>query len=492
MGCFRGTMDGCKPGTLPPSPPPKAWRADPRLLHTAPHCLPPLPGNPSRLQVGPGCNPAGDAGGAGQAARCRGLAGEGDRPAVLHLSVGRGGAAQHGIAVEACCVAGCGASLHNQPAKQLLSPPHPAPPPRRAGQRQRAPAPRVHLLSGGRHPRRGGRPAAGRPGAGPAGGGPPASPAPGSGGRASGWCAATVLPSGMPWASAPASGLNFPPLRLPCCLSRRFHCFHSPLATPQVKVIVSGTGDWRYVDVTSARAGKLVSDSRSAGRGRPPCPSAAAAAAPAWHAAAWHHHIRLLGRSCSKPAHPAWQLLASPRRFAAPHCTAACSAALQAALEYVRQLYGVHHSRCVAAGDSGNDTLMLGGRNLAIGGLVPPARCAAFCLACACCLLSACAAACLRMVVPACPGTGPCAGRARLPLPGGTARSPGPPPRPPLSRPGCSRRLPPPPPPTAVVGNAQPELVQWVLEQPQEARMVVTDAPMARGILEGLARHGLY
>ena len=33
----------------------------------------------------------------------------------------------------------------------------------------------------------------------------------------------------------------------------------------------------------------------------------------------------------------------------------------------MRQLYGVHHSRCVAAGDSGNDTLMLGGRNLAIG-----------------------------------------------------------------------------------------------------------------------------
>ena len=44
----------------------------------------------------------------------------------------------------------------------------------------------------------------------------------------------------------------------------------------------------------------------------------------------------------------------------------------------------------------------------------------------------------------------------------------------------------------AVVGNAQPELVQWVLEQPQEERLVVTDAPMARGILEGLARHGLY
>lgn len=46
---------------------------------------------------------------------------------------------------------------------------------------------------------------------------------------------------------------------------------------------------------------------------------------------------------------------------------------LQAALEYVRQLYGVHHSRCVAAGDSGNDTLMLGGRNLAIGACFPTA-----------------------------------------------------------------------------------------------------------------------
>ena len=60
-------------------------------------------------------------------------------------------------------------------------------------------------------------------------------------------------------------------------------------------MIVSGTGEWRYVDVTSVRAGKL------------------------------------------------------------------------AALEYVRHLYGIHHSRCVAAGDSGNDTLMLGGRNPAIG-----------------------------------------------------------------------------------------------------------------------------
>jgi hydroxymethylpyrimidine pyrophosphatase-like HAD family hydrolase len=82
----------------------------------------------------------------------------------------------------------------------------------------------------------------------------------------------------------------------PLCLRLTSAAPHLGLpCPPQVKVIVSGVGDWRYVDVTSARAGKL------------------------------------------------------------------------AALEYVRQLYGVHHARCVAAGDSGNDTLMLGGRNLAIG-----------------------------------------------------------------------------------------------------------------------------
>lgn len=65
--------------------------------------------------------------------------------------------------------------------------------------------------------------------------------------------------------------------------------------------------------------------------------------------------------------------------------------------------------RCVAAGDSGNDTLMLGGRNKAV-----------------------------------------------------------------------------------VVGNAQPELVQWFLQQPQTERLVMSDAPLARGLLEGLARHGLF
>lgn len=103
-------------------------------------------------------------------------------------------------------------------------------------------------------------------------------------------------------------------------------------------IITSGTGDWRYVDCVSSRAGKL------------------------------------------------------------------------AALEYVRELFGVPIERCMAAGDSGNDQLMLGGRN-----------------------------------------------------------------------------------PAVVVGNAQDELVGWALEQSQgDGRLVMADAEMAEGVLEGLARHGLY
>ena len=57
----------------------------------------------------------------------------------------------------------------------------------------------------------------------------------------------------------------------------------------QVRIIVSGVGQWRYVDCVAIRAGKLQ------------------------------------------------------------------------ALEYVRTLYGVPLNRCVAAGDSGNDILMLEG-----------------------------------------------------------------------------------------------------------------------------------
>ena len=42
-----------------------------------------------------------------------------------------------------------------------------------------------------------------------------------------------------------------------------------------------------------------------------------------------------------------------------------CAGKLES-LEYVRQSVGVSHGRCVACGDSGNDTLMLGGENRAI------------------------------------------------------------------------------------------------------------------------------
>ncbi|CAL8467114.1 g6650 [Coccomyxa elongata] len=105
----------------------------------------------------------------------------------------------------------------------------------------------------------------------------------------------------------------------------------------QVRIILSGTGDWRYVDCVSIQGGKLE------------------------------------------------------------------------ALERVRTLFGVPRERCVAAGDSGNDILMLEGANPAI-----------------------------------------------------------------------------------VVGNAQPTLMDWLVMQPQNDRIVFTTAEIARGILEGISRHGLY
>ncbi|KAK3277093.1 hypothetical protein CYMTET_14875, partial [Cymbomonas tetramitiformis] len=46
--------------------------------------------------------------------------------------------------------------------------------------------------------------------------------------------------------------------------------------------------------------------------------------------------------------------------------------------------------------------------------------------------------------------------------------------------------------PAIVVGNAQPDLRDWVLHQPQTGRIVQSDAIGARGILEGLARLHLY
>ena len=79
------------------------------------------------------------------------------------------------------------------------------------------------------------------------------------------------------------------------------------------------------------------------------------------------------------------------------------------ALQYVRQLYGVPEHLCVAAGDSGNDILMLEGEH-----------------------------------------------------------------------------------PGIVVGNAQHELLHWLVQQQQDGKVVCTDATFADGIIEGLARHGLY
>lgn len=43
-----------------------------------------------------------------------------------------------------------------------------------------------------------------------------------------------------------------------------------------------------------------------------------------------------------------------------------------------------------------------------------------------------------------------------------------------------------------IVGNAQQELLDWLVQQKQSDRVVCTDAPMALGVLEGIARHGLY
>lgn len=46
--------------------------------------------------------------------------------------------------------------------------------------------------------------------------------------------------------------------------------------------------------------------------------------------------------------------------------------------------------------------------------------------------------------------------------------------------------------PAIVVGNAQQELLDWLNKQPQTDRIVLADASLAEGILEGLMRHGLY
>jgi hypothetical protein len=46
--------------------------------------------------------------------------------------------------------------------------------------------------------------------------------------------------------------------------------------------------------------------------------------------------------------------------------------------------------------------------------------------------------------------------------------------------------------PAIIVGNAQRELVDWYATQPEPPEQIVkTDAPLASGIMEGLARFGL-
>lgn len=46
--------------------------------------------------------------------------------------------------------------------------------------------------------------------------------------------------------------------------------------------------------------------------------------------------------------------------------------------------------------------------------------------------------------------------------------------------------------PSIVVGNAQAELLSWLVKQPQDGKVVYAGAAYADGILEGLMRHGMY
>ncbi|KAG1676848.1 hypothetical protein FOA52_010357 [Chlamydomonas sp. UWO 241] len=85
------------------------------------------------------------------------------------------------------------------------------------------------------------------------------------------------------------------------------------------------------------------------------------------------------------------------------------AAGKEQALQYVRGKYGVPQHLCVAAGDSGNDILMLEGDH-----------------------------------------------------------------------------------PGIVVGNAQGELLTWLVKRPQSGKVLMADQYFADGILEGLMRHGLY
>jgi hypothetical protein len=143
------------------------------------------------------------------------------------------------------------------------------------------------------------------------------------------------------------------------------------------------------------------------------------------------------------------------------------------ALEYVRTMYNVPHSRCVAAGDSCNDILMLEGRNHAI--VVNNAQVG------------------LCLCVWLCAGRGgggvawaACSGPAAVSCPSCGMRHPPPP---------WQRRQPPASHPPAARPRAAPqaELLEWLVLQPQDdQRVVYSDTPLAAGIMEGLARLGLY
>ena len=45
---------------------------------------------------------------------------------------------------------------------------------------------------------------------------------------------------------------------------------------------------------------------------------------------------------------------------------------------------------------------------------------------------------------------------------------------------------------SVIVGNCQPDLLTWHLQQPQDGKCILADASGAAGILEGLARLQLY
>jgi Sucrose-6F-phosphate phosphohydrolase len=134
------------------------------------------------------------------------------------------------------------------------------------------------------------------------------------------------------------------------------------------------------------------------------------------------------------------------------------------ATEHVRRLFGISKERVVVAGDSGNDILMLeGARQRAE---------------------PACSAAVLSRLFKHGNGAHCVAGLAQLlGLKQVLARRY-------HARTPCAGDT-----PGIVVGNAQPALISWAVQQQQNgsvAQPVLADKPLAHGILEGLARHGLY